>query len=202
MQKGSAVGPVRTDCEQTRADREAEKKGQEGGRELKSPQPSTGETNTAGCCIAVALQAQPRVCTEEEGRKLWDSLRKKCQQKAKAKVAAPKAWKDKREQWEAQVLQAVKNNEEKSIPVLRGAKVGRSLSPRSVGADCPVWGCTSSLLPSDTSCAHPSLSVQGSCVRGTPEWWGEGRKGPSAEDKESPEDKLSLCLLESSPLKR
>ncbi|XP_040979950.1 caldesmon-like isoform X2 [Aquila chrysaetos chrysaetos] len=107
--------------------------------------------------------AQPRACTEEEGRKLWDSLRKKCQQKARAKVAPPKAWKDKREQWEAQVLQAVKNNEEKSIPVLRGAK--------------------------------------GSCVRGTPEWWGEGRKGPSAEDEESPEDKPSLCLLESSPLK-
>ncbi|KAM9662087.1 uncharacterized protein ACIBXB_012281 isoform 2-T4 [Morphnus guianensis] len=55
--------------------------------------------------------AQPRVCTEEEGRKLWDSLRKKCQQKARAKVAPPKAWKDKREPWEAQVLQAVKNNE-------------------------------------------------------------------------------------------
>lgn len=58
----------------------------------------------------MAPQAQPRVCTEEEGRKLWDSLRKKYQQKARAKVAPPKAWKEEREQWEAQVLQAVKNN--------------------------------------------------------------------------------------------
>ncbi|KAM6043023.1 uncharacterized protein LJ206_019661 isoform 2-T2 [Theristicus caerulescens] len=88
--------------------------------------------------------AQPRMCTEEEGRKLWDSLRKKCQQKARAKVAAPKAWKEEREQWEA----------------------------------------------------------QGSCIRGTPEWWGEGRKEPPVEDEESPEDKLSLCLSEPSPLKR
>lgn len=98
------------DCEQTRADGEAEKKGQEGGGELKSPQPSAGETNTACCCIAVALQAQPRACTEEEGRELWDSLRKKCQQKARAQAAPPKAWKEEREQWEAQVLQAVKHS--------------------------------------------------------------------------------------------
>ncbi|KAM6032497.1 uncharacterized protein LJ206_002323 [Theristicus caerulescens] len=88
--------------------------------------------------------AQPRTCTEEEGRKLWDSLRKKCQQKPIANVAPPKTWKKEQEQWEA----------------------------------------------------------QGSCLRGTPEWRGEGRKEPPVEDEESPEDKLSLCLLESSSLKR
>lgn len=50
------------------------------------------------------------MCTEEEEkRKLWDSLRKKCQ-KARAKVATPKAWKEKREQWEVQVLEAMQNN--------------------------------------------------------------------------------------------
>ncbi|KAM6107426.1 uncharacterized protein FYN12_011390 isoform 2-T2 [Phoenicopterus ruber ruber] len=42
----------------------------------------------------------------------------------------------------------------------------------------------------------------GSCIRGTPERRGEGRKEPPVEDEESPEDKLSLCLPESSPLKR
>ncbi|KAM6389814.1 uncharacterized protein O9250_012949 [Rhynochetos jubatus] len=35
--------------------------------------------------------AQPHVCTEEEGCKLWDSLRKKCQQKTRAKLAHLKA---------------------------------------------------------------------------------------------------------------
>ncbi|KAM6032577.1 uncharacterized protein LJ206_002286 [Theristicus caerulescens] len=88
--------------------------------------------------------AQPRTCTEEERRKLWDSLRKKCQQKPIANVAPPKTWKKEQEQWEA----------------------------------------------------------QGFCLRGTPVWRGEGRKEPCVEDEESPEDKLSLCLSESSSLKR
>ncbi|XP_057262486.1 uncharacterized protein LOC130597729 [Pezoporus wallicus] len=39
---------------------------------------------------------------EEEKRKLWDSLRKKYQQKTRAKVAPRKAWNAKQEQWEVQ----------------------------------------------------------------------------------------------------
>lgn len=86
------------DCEQSRADREAEKKGQEGEGELKSPQPSAGETNTFCGCIAVTLQAEPRVCTEEERSKLWDSLRKKYQQKSRVKLASLKAWEEEQKQ--------------------------------------------------------------------------------------------------------
>ncbi|GAB0197911.1 hypothetical protein GRJ2_002256500 [Grus japonensis] len=43
---------------------------------------------------------------------------------------------------------------------------------------------------------------QGSCFRGTLEWWGEGRKEPSVEDEESPKDKFSLCISGFSPLQR
>lgn len=112
------------DCEQSRADREAEKKG-----EQKSPQPSVGETNTFCCCIAVALQAQPRVCTEEERNRLWDSLRRKCPQKARGKVASLKAWKEEQKQWETRGLQAVKNNEEESIPLPLGSHGGKVAKP-------------------------------------------------------------------------
>ena len=74
--------------------------------------------------------------------------------------------------------------------------------PGTAGSETQYQLEAPSLLPRDISCAQPSLSVQGSCLRGTPEWWGEGRKELSMEDEESPEDKLSLCLSESSPLKR
>ncbi|XP_071654411.1 uncharacterized protein [Patagioenas fasciata] len=57
----------------------------EGGAEI--PPAPARDTSTACCCIAVVLQAQPRVCTEEETRKLWESLCSKIEQKRSSGTA-------------------------------------------------------------------------------------------------------------------